>query len=89
MCSRLGFNPVLWGHPNWEPSQSSVRLCIISPVHGHWARTCLHTDDLEGAVLLGLDITFSSSQINNPVVVLIFSSLKKIGGLGVDEPKCG
>lgn len=48
----------------------------------------LNTDDLEGAVVLGLGIKFFSSQINNPVVALIFLSLK-IGGLGVDEPKCG
>lgn len=89
VCSRLDFNPVLWGQPSWEPSQSSIRPCRISPVCRHWARTCLHTDDLEVAVLLGLGIVFFSSQINNPVVVLIFSSLKKIGGLGVDEPKCG
>lgn len=74
--------------PQWEPPQSRVRPCIISPACGHWARTCLRTDHLEGAVLLGLGIMFFSSQINNPVVVLMFLSLN-IGGLGVDEPKCG
>lgn len=41
------------------------------------------------AVVLGLGIAFLSSQINNPVVPLMFSSLTKIGRLGGDEPKCG
>lgn len=63
--------------------------CSISPVCSHWARTRLFTDHLEIAVLLVLGIVLFSSQINNPVVLFIFSSLKKIGGLGVGEPKCG
>lgn len=63
--------------------------CRIGPACSRGARTRLCTDRLEIAVLLGLGIAFFSSQINNPVVLLIFSSLKKIGGLGVDEPKCG
>lgn len=37
-------------------------------------------------MVLGLGIMLFSSQIDNPVVLLILRSLKKIGGLEVDEP---
>lgn len=39
--------------------------------------------------MLGLGIMLFSSQTDNPTVSIIIPSVKKIGGLGVDEPKCG